>query len=93
MAMEFEWNSAKSERTHRERGFGFDVAVRMFAGRVVEWEDRREDWGEARIVAVGVVDQRFLTLVYTDRGEVRRIISARPSRKQEKERWLSFERR
>lgn len=91
MAMEFDWDEAKSEWTRRDRGFGFDHAVQIFDGPVVEWEDRRHDWGEVRIAAVGVVNGRFLTVIYTNRGETRRIISARVSRKQEKERWLSSE--
>jgi uncharacterized DUF497 family protein len=89
MAMEFEWDEAKSDWTRRERGFGFDTAVEIFAGPVVEWEDRRQDWGEDRVVAVGIVNGRFLTVIYTNRAERRRIISARASRKREKERWLS----
>jgi uncharacterized DUF497 family protein len=91
MAMEFEWDEAKSARTRQERGFDFTTAARIFEGPVVEWQDRRRDWGEDRIVAVGVVDGRFLTVIYTQRSERRRIISARVSRKTEKERWLSSE--
>lgn len=90
--MDFEWDEAKSERTRRERGLGFRTALRIFEGQVVEWEDQRHDWGEVRIVAVGVVENRFLTVVYTLRNGRRRIISARPSRKKEKEKWLSFAR-
>ncbi len=38
----FEWDPAKHERTRRERGFGFDYAARIFAGRVyvVVYTDR-----------------------------------------------------
>lgn len=92
MAMEFEWDEAKSEWTRRERGFGFDLAIEIFDGPVVEWEDCRRDWGEVRTAAVGVVNGRFLTVIYTMRGDKRRIISARVSRKKEKERWESFAR-
>jgi uncharacterized DUF497 family protein len=90
--MDFEWDEAKSEWTRRERGVGFETAVRIFEGQVVEWEDQRHAWGEIRIVAVGVVESRFVTVIYTLRNERRRIISARHSRKKEKERWLSFAR-
>jgi uncharacterized protein YegP (UPF0339 family) len=37
----------------------------------------RRDYGEVRIVATGYVGEYALTIVYTDRGEVRHIISAR----------------
>ncbi|HEU4550462.1 MAG TPA: BrnT family toxin [Rhizomicrobium sp.] len=87
--MELEWDDAKSERTRKERGFGFENAALIFAGPVLEWEDQRRDWGEIRTVAVGVVEGRFLTVIYTERNAKRRIISARPARRKEKALWLS----
>lgn len=93
MAMEFEWDEAKSERTRRERGLSFRLAVRIFRGRTVEWQDQRHDWGEERMVAVAKIDEMFVTVIYTDRGDVRRIISARPARKKERERWQLSESR
>ena len=59
-----------------ERGFGFDDAVAIFAGPVLEWEDQRQDWGERRILAVGEAHGHVLAIVYTERGSRRRIISA-----------------
>jgi len=88
--MDFEWDEAKSNRTRRERGFGFDYAAQVFEGPVLEWEDRRKDWGETRIAAVGAVEDVVLTVIYTDRSERRRIISARKARKEEREAWLSY---
>ena len=40
-AVLFEWDDAKHERNRRERGFGFDHAVRIFAGPVLERADTR----------------------------------------------------
>jgi len=88
--MEFEWDEAKSERNFRERGFGYDHAALIFDGPVIEWCDIREEWLEVRIVAVGSVGRNILTVVYTDRDNVRRIISARRARKKEVELWQSF---
>jgi len=34
--MIFEWDEAKSLRTWRERGFGFDYAARIFMGPTIE---------------------------------------------------------
>ena len=36
LRMDFEWDVAKSNTTFRERGFGFDYAIRLFAGPTVE---------------------------------------------------------
>ena len=88
--MEFEWDEAKSERNFRDRGFGYDAAALIFEGAVIEWCDVREKWSETRIVAVGSTGGKILAVIYTDRGEVRRIISARRARKKECELWQSF---
>jgi uncharacterized DUF497 family protein len=85
--MQFEWDDRKSEKNLRERGFGFDFAALLFEGPTVEWCDVREPWGEARVVAIGVADGIALAVVYTDRGPVRRILSARRARRKERELW------
>jgi uncharacterized DUF497 family protein len=46
----------------------------IFEGRTIEWEDTRFNYGEKRVIAVGHVEDRFLTVVYTDRNAVRWII-------------------
>ena len=74
--MEFAWDHAKHERTRRERGFGFDYAARIFARPTVEAVDRRHDYGEERIRAIGEIDGRVYVVIYTDRSGTRWIISA-----------------
>jgi len=88
MTMQFEWDEAKSEKTRQLRGFGFDVASRIFDGLTIEWCDIREAWGETRVVALGAVEELVLAVIYTDRGDIRRIITARLARKKEEEQWL-----
>lgn len=84
----FTWDPAKSDLNLVRRGFDFARAAQIFRGRTAEREDARRDYGEQRVVAVGVVDGMCLTVVYTDRlsGDVteRRIISARFSNRQER---------
>ncbi len=87
--MIFDWHDEKHERNLRERGFGFDTAARVFAGRVVEWQDTRRDYGEVRMIAVGRVGNDMLTVVYTDRGDVRWIITAWPANRKERALWLA----
>lgn len=48
----------------------------IFENPVVEAEDKRRDYGEIRIRALGHVDDDYYFVVYTWRGDVRRIISA-----------------
>jgi uncharacterized DUF497 family protein len=48
----------------------------MFGGPTVDTADRRRDYGEERVKAIGEVDGVVYVVVYTDRAEVRWIISA-----------------
>jgi uncharacterized DUF497 family protein len=82
--MEFEWDDRKSQANLFRRGFGFDFAARIFEGDVIERVDDRRDYGEERIVALGCVDGEWLVVVYTWRGEARRIISARKASRRER---------
>jgi uncharacterized DUF497 family protein len=82
--MEFEWDEAKSERNRIERGLPFRLAVTLFKGTVVERVDERRPYGEIRVRAVGVVDDLTLCCIYTDRGEMRRIISLRVASRRER---------
>ncbi len=87
--MRFIWDLHKSERNLERRGFDFMAATLIFDGPVLERDDLRGDYGERRVIAVGVAAGVYLTVVYTDRygdlGEVRRLISARPSNQRERQ--------
>lgn len=85
----FAWDPRKSERNLRDRGFDFEFAALIFEGPTVEVEDRRQDYGERRVIAIGVADGIALTVVYTDRtsrdGEtLRRIISAHKANRRQR---------
>ncbi len=86
--MRFTWDRRKSEINFAERGFDFTFATTAFDGPTLERPDDRQDYGELRVVALGIADGIPLTVVYTDRAEggevVRRIISARVSNRHER---------
>jgi hypothetical protein len=87
--VEFEWDPQKSDDNLAARGFDFEFATLIFAGPTLEREDTRKDYGERRIVAVGLAQGIHLTVVYTDRttGEGalrRRLVSARRSNRRER---------
>ena len=88
--MDFEWDEAKSDANLAERGFGFDLATLVFDGLTLEEIDRRQDYGEVRIKAIGEAAGHVLAVVYTDRDDVRRIISARLANRKERAQWQSF---
>jgi hypothetical protein len=78
---------AKSQRNLRERGFGFDFAALIFEGRVLTQIDDRQDYGEVRVKAIGEVEGIVLVVIYTDRDDVRWIISARQANRKERALW------
>ena len=88
--MRFSWDARKSNRNLRERGFDFEFATQIFDGATLERIDSRRDYGERRVIALGIAQDVALTVVYTDRvdadGEIdRRIISARKGNRRERE--------
>jgi uncharacterized protein len=87
--MLFSWDPGKDERNRRERGFGFHIAALIFEGITLEWPDDRTAYGETRVRAIGMAQGLILHVVDTDRDETRRIISARPANRKERDRWLS----
>jgi uncharacterized protein len=74
---EFEWDSKKESLNVRKHGIDFTTASDIWLGAIMERIDDRHAYGEVRIIATGVAETRHLVVVYTWRGEKRRIISAR----------------
>ena len=81
--MQIEFDPDKRDKTLAERGLDFAHAVEVFAGLSVTAEDARLDYGEIRFSTVGVLDGRMVIVVWTPRGEVRRIISMRKANERE----------
>ena len=90
--MTFDWDVRKSAENVVRRGFDFAFASLVFTDTYVEYDDTRRDYGERRVIALGVADGIALTVVFTDRvatgaGVVRRVISARLSNRKERRRY------
>jgi len=85
--MLFEWDEQKRRANLAEHGIDFAAAKRIFDGPVVEQIDDREDYGELRLGAFGQIDGVVLAVVYTWRGENRRLISVRRAEKREQEKY------
>jgi uncharacterized protein len=54
---------------------------------LLEWIDQNEAYGEERIILLGAADSHILTVVYTERAERIRIISARRATKNEQDHY------
>lgn len=58
-------------------------ADEVFAGKTITIEDDRMEYGEKRFITVGLLEVRMIVLVWTPRGEARRIISMRKANARE----------
>jgi uncharacterized DUF497 family protein len=72
----FEWDEAKRLRNIEDHGVDFRLAARIFGNPVIESEDDRSDYAEARVRALGHAGEDYYLVAYTWRGKNRRIISA-----------------
>ena len=82
--MDDEWDEAKRQANIEKHGIDFVAAVKIFDDQFIESEDNRRPYGERRYKAFGELDGRVMQVVYTWRGDRRRIISARRARRDER---------
>jgi uncharacterized DUF497 family protein len=83
------FDPAKRDLTLRHRGLDFASAAEVFATRHMTASDDRRDYGEERFITVGTLAGRVVAIVWTPRGEARRIISMRYAHAREARRWLA----
>jgi len=75
---QFEWDDAKAQSNLAKHGVPFAYAARAFLDPdLVDFDASKPEDGEVRRKAVGVIEGRLFTVVYTERDDVVRIISAR----------------
>ena len=78
LAGQFEWDPAKAAENLRKHLVTFHDARRVFDDIHAFYRaDRDSGHGEQRGVVAGMVNGVVLTVVFTERGDVTRIISAR----------------
>ncbi len=84
MTEEFEWDAAKATANLRKHGVAFGDAQLVFNDAyAVHSFDVDAGYGEQRMIATGMVNGVLLTVVYTEREERTRLISARKATKHE----------
>ena len=85
--MRIDFDPDKRDKTLAERGLDFARADEVFSGPTLDLPDDRCDYGEPRVITFGVLDARMIVVVWTPRGEVRRIISMRKANEREIEKF------
>jgi uncharacterized DUF497 family protein len=55
----------------------------VFNGRSITFEDERRAYGESRFITIGELGERMVVVVWTPRGDARRVISMRRANERE----------
>ena len=84
--VDFEWDSAKARENRQRHGVSFLEASTVLDDPLARsYRDPDHSWDEDRSITLGRSRwQRVLVVIHTDRGEITRIISARPASPRER---------
>ena len=82
--MKIEFDPVKRDATLSARGLDMARCDEVFAAETLTFPDDRRDYGETRNLTVGLLDDRMVIVVWTERGGTRRIISLRKANDREK---------
>jgi uncharacterized protein len=82
--MKYEWNEAKNRKNFAKHGLDFADAEQVLTEPCVTFVDSRFDYGEVRLIALGLLAGRTVVIAHTPRGEdTTRIISMRKANQRE----------
>lgn len=81
--MRYEWDTDKARANLEKHGVLFEDVARFDWDSAIEAEDIRYDYGELRMQALGLIDNRLHVLVYTMRGNSVRVISLRKANRRD----------
>ncbi len=90
--MHFEWDSEKALANEQKHGIDFQTAAQVFRDpNRLEAYDSEHGGDEDRWVTIGLVELRFLMVVYAERRGGIRIISARKATKNEQKAYRALQ--
>jgi hypothetical protein len=75
--MRFTWDEIKRQANLAKHGLDFADAERVFASPMVLVEDSRHDYGEQRMIGIGLLDFLVVLIVHVESHQEIRIISMR----------------
>jgi uncharacterized protein len=82
--MTFEWDEQKNQSNIEKHGLDFNDAPDVFKGGLIVSRDDREDYGEPRFSALGMLKDRVVSVVFTVREpDTVRVISLRKANRRE----------
>jgi uncharacterized DUF497 family protein len=81
--MTYEWDERKSRINLAKHGLDFSDAEAVFSGPCITFVDDRFDYGEERLITLGLLAGRAVVIAHAQRNEVVRIISMRKANRRE----------
>ena len=82
---EFEWDDEKAASNVDKHGVTFEQARSVFYDPfAIEFLDDRKDYSEDRYILIGMTAANVIVVVYTERNDRNRIISARKAEANER---------
>ena len=94
--MVFEWDDDKNKINLAKHGIDFATAARVFADEHrIELFDKEHSDHEERYITIGIVERiaYIVTVVFTEREEAIRLISARKATEQERRLYHDYSQR
>lgn len=83
--MRCEWDETKNRINLAKHALSFEDAEQVFSGPCVTFVDDRFDYGEERLVTLGLLAGRLVVIAHSPRDEGTRIISMRKGNRRERE--------
>lgn len=82
--MKFEWDKNKNEKNITRHGIDFQDAHLIFQRPILIKADTRKDYGETRLIGLGLLFDVEIVIVFTKRSNSIRVISIRRANKNER---------
>jgi uncharacterized DUF497 family protein len=81
--MIYEWDEAKNRSNFAKHGLYFADAEHVLTGPCVTFVDSRFDYGEERLITLGLLAGRVVIVAHAPRSDTTRIISMRKANRRE----------
>lgn len=87
MFMDITYDPNKNQRNIEERGLSFDLVAGFDFETAVIWIDERKNYPEVRYSALGLIEDRVYSVIFSEAAQGIRVISFRKANQREVKRY------
>jgi uncharacterized protein len=89
--MNFEWDEPKNEINIQKHELDFFDVWEMFEAPILLENDTRRDYGENRLIGIGILRNFVAVVVFTERkSDIIRVISLRRANRHERKKFFKY---